>query len=419
MNENNKTALKSAGIKILRFLKICLIAALIGAVGGVIGSIFHLTVDYATELRLAQPWILYLLPILGLVIVFLYKICKTEGKGTDDILRAVRTGEKISPLLIPAIFIATALTHLGGGSAGREGAALQIGGGIGGNIGRLFRLNEKEKPLAITCGMSAVFSALFGTPIGATIFALEVVSVGKPLYAGFVPGVISSLVAVGAARLFRVPATRFTIPSFAMSFKGLLSVAVLALLCALLSVLFCFLLRKSEGLTEKYLKNPYIRVIIGGVIVIVLTLLIGNNDYNGAGMNIIARAVEEGKTAPLAFILKIILTVATLSCGFKGGEVVPSFFIGATFGCLVGPLLGIPAGFSAALALIGVFCGAVNCPLTSLLLAIEMFNGEGVVYFAVVCFIAYATSGRLSLYREQISRRSKLDAEIINKRSDE
>lgn len=396
------------------FCKWILVALVVGIIGGLVGSAFHLSVGYVTELRMAHPKLLFLMPLCGIIIVFIYKITKTEGKGTNAIIGSVHFGEKVPILLVPVIFIATALTHLCGGSAGREGAALQIGGGLGCNIGKLLRLNEKEAPIAVLCGMAAVFSALFGTPVAATVFALEVCSVGLIHYSGLVPCSTAAFVAYGITRIFGIAPTRFAVEAMALSTTGVLKVIILAFFCAMVSVLFCELLHHSERLTGKYFPNAYVRILVGSGIVIVLTFLVGNMDYNGAGMPIIIKAVEQGQVRPEAFIMKILFTAITLSFGFKGGEVVPTLFIGATLGCAAAPLLGLPAGFAAALGMAGLFCGAVNCPLGSLILSIELFGAAGFPYFAVVCFISYMLSGYTSLYKEQIITYSKLRAEFIN-----
>lgn len=176
-------------------VKWMLVGALIGTVGGIVGSLFHLGVSYATSVRLAHSWVLYLMPLGGLAIVWLYKVTNTEGKGTNAVIESVHFGKEVPILLVPVIFVATVITHLVGGSAGREGAALQIGGGIGHGAGRLLQMGEKDLPLATLCGMSGVFAALFGTPLTATVFALEVISVGVLYYAGLVPCITASMMA--------------------------------------------------------------------------------------------------------------------------------------------------------------------------------------------------------------------------------
>lgn len=394
-------------------LKWIVVGGLVGGVGGVVGALFHLGVNYATSVRLAHPWVLYLLPLGGLVIAGLYRLCKLEGKGTNAVIESVHFGSDVPVLLVPLIFVSTVITHLCGGSAGREGAALQIGGGIGYRTGRLLHLGEKDLPLATLCGMSGVFSALFGTPLTATVFALEVISVGVLYYAGLVPCITAAMTGYLISLLLGVPPTRFTVAMPALDAWTMLLVLVLAILCALVSILFCRGLHITEHLAARLVKNSYLRAAAGGVVIIALTLLLGTTDYNGAGMDVIQRALN-GQANGWAWLLKLLFTAITIGCGFKGGEVVPSFFVGASFGCWMGTLLGLPPAFAAAIGLVAVFCGAVNCPIASVVLSVEMFGAEGMLYFAMACAISYVLSGYCGLYSSQTILYSKLRAEFIN-----
>ena len=389
------------------------VGGLIGGVGGVIGSAFHIGVDYATRIRTAHPWILYLLPLLGLVIAGLYRLAKVEGKDTNAVIESVHFGKNVPVLLVPVIFLSTVLTHLGGGSAGREGAALQIGGGIGFETGRLLHLGQKDLPLATLCGMSAVFSALFGTPLTATVFAMEVISVGVFYYAGLLPCLTAALVGYGVSLAMSVPPTRFTVAAPGLNAWTMVLVMLLAIGCGVVSILFCRGLQGSGRLAAKLLPNPFVRVFVGGLLVIALTLLVGSTDYNGAGMSVVEQAVG-GHVSGWAWILKLLFTAVTIGFGLNGGEVVPSFFVGAAFGCLLGGVLGLPAGFGAAIGLVAVFCGAVNCPIASVLLSVEIFGIGGLLYFAMACAISYLLSGYCGLYSSQTILYSKLRAEFIN-----
>ena len=373
------------------------VGGFIGGIGGVIGSLFHIGVNYATQTRGQHPWILYLLPALGLIIAGLYRVTKVEGKDTNAVIESVHFGKNVPVLLVPVIFIATVLTHLGGGSAGREGAALQIGGGIGHTTGRLLRLGEKDLPLATLCGMSAVFSALFGTPLTATIFAMEVISVGVFYYAGLLPCLTAALMGYLVSLLMGVPPTRFTVANPGPDAWTMVLVILLAIGCAVASILFCRGLQETGRLAAKLLPSPFVRAFVGGVLVIGLTLLVGNGDYNGAGMEVVERAMS-GQVRSWAWLLKLLFTAVTIGFGFKGGEVVPSFFVGACFGCVLGGFLGLPAGFGAAIGLVAVFCGAVNCPIASVFLSIELFGTGDLLYFAMACAISYLLSGYCGLY---------------------
>ena len=389
------------------------VGGLIGGIGGVIGSLFHIGVNYATQARGEHPWILYLLPVLGLLIAGLYRITKVEGKDTNAVIESVHFGKNVPVLLVPVIFISTVLTHLGGGSAGREGAALQIGGGIGHATGRMLHLGQKDLPLATLCGMSAVFSALFGTPLTAAVFAMEVISVGVFYYAGLLPCLTAALVGYLVSLLMGVPPTRFTVADPSMDAWIMLLVVVLAVGCALVSILFCRGMQETGRLAARLLPNPFLRAFVGGALVIGLTLLVGNTDYNGAGMEVVQRAIG-GEAVGWAWLLKLLFTAVTIGFGFKGGEVVPSFFVGACFGCVFGGLIGLPAGFSAAIGLVAVFCGAVNCPIASVFLSIELFGTGDLLYFAMACAISYLLSGYCGLYSSQTILYSKMRAEFIN-----
>ena len=231
-------------------------------------------------------------------------------------------------------------------------------------------------------------------------------------YSGLIPCLTASICAYGVTRLFSIPATAFTVSVPALTPLMLGKVTGLAVCFALMAILFCETLHFFHKYVPRLLENVYLRAAAGGVIVIALTFIAGTRDYNGAGMEIIRRAIEEGTALPAAFLWKLLFTAVTISFGFKGGEVVPSFFVGATLGCVLAPLLGADAGFGAALGLVGVFCGAVNCPISSIFLSIELFGAEGLVYFAVVAAVSYLLSGRSGIYSHQRLIYSKLRASI-------
>ncbi len=390
------------------------VAALTGVLCGLIGSAFALSVSRVTALRTANGWLIYLLPLAGVAVASVYRALRTEGMGTDDIIDAVHLGKPLSARLVPSIFIGTVLTHLCGGSAGREGAALQMGGTIGYWSSRLLRLDDRDTRTGTLCGMAAFFSALFGTPLAATMFAIMAISVGELYHAAFIPCFTASLVAYGLSMWLGVAPVRFTAVIPALASTYLVRAAILAALCAWVSALFCALLHTSARHMKKFIPNPWLRAAAGGAAIVALTLICGTTDYNGAGMDIITSAIEQGRVKPEAFALKMLFTAVTLAAGFKGGEVVPCFFVGATFGCAAAPLLGLPASFGAALGLVSVFCGATNCPIASTFLSIELFGGSGVLYFALACGVSYMLSGYGGLYSSQTILYSKLKAQYIN-----
>ena len=385
-----------------------------GLICGLVGTLFHLSVERVTELRADQPWLLFLLPAAGLLITALYKATKCEGVGTNNVIRAVQSGEPVSILLVPAIFFGTVLTHLCGGSAGREGAALQMGGSIGWNVGTLLHLKDHDRRTATISGMAAFFSALFGTPLTAALFAMMVEDVGLTFTSAFVPAFTSALIAYGCSLAFGIAPTHFAITAPELTVWNAFLVILLGFACAAVSRLFCGLLHFMEHKVPQLLPNPWLRVFVGGVAVIAFSYLFGVSRYNGAGMGVITAAVEQGEALPWDFLCKIFLTALTLSCGFKGGEVVPSFFVGATFGCVFGPLLGLPAGFAAAVGLVSIFCGATNALIPSILMGFELFSGAGLELIALGCGICYMLSGHHGLYSSQIFVTNKLRSEYMS-----
>lgn len=416
MNDVIRHKIKHNAHRALVSLKWIIFAIIVGAIVGLCGTAFYFALSLVTVLRTQNTWLIFLLPLGGLGIVAMYRFLHNEkDTGTNLVISAIHSGDELPLRMAPLIFVSTLITHLFGGSAGREGAALQMGGSIGNALGKLFRFDDKDKHVMIMCGMSAAFSALFGTPMAAAILPMEMVSVGVMYYIALVPCVISSLVAHGIAYSFGVSNEMFiirSIPKFGIITS--IEISVLAILCALVSILFCVLLHKSEDLYKRFFTNPYIRVIAGGCIIIVLTLLVGNQNYNGTGINIIEHCIN-GTVRPEAFLLKMIFTALTLGAGYKGGEIVPSFFTGAAFGCLFGNLLGFSPTLCTAVGMTAVFCGVTNCPITSLLISFELFGYDGMPYFLLATALSYMLSGYFGLYRSQKIVYSKYKTNYINK----
>lgn len=413
--------LKERGKKFLHFVKWVIVSGVIGVVVGLVGTAFAFGMEYVAEIRTEHPKLILGLPVAGLMIAFLYHIAhRDHDKGTNGVLAAVRSEELLPGRMAPLIFVSTILTHLFGGSSGREGAALQMGGSIGNWFGKLFRMNKADEKTIIMCGMSACFAALFGTPMAAAFFAMEVVNVGIMYYAALVPCVFSALVAAGVAHAWGVGSEAMTILEIPeLTMRATLKIMLLAVLCAVVSVAFCKLLHWVSEKGKKWFPNPYIRVVVAGIIIIIITAIIQTTDYMGTGMHIIERSIAEGEAKPEAFLLKMILTALTLGAGYKGGEIVPSFFIGATFGCFVGELVGLSPSLCAAVGMIAVFCGVTNSPITSLFIAFELFGIEALPFFLLGVAISYRLSGYHSLYDTQKIVYSKYKAENVERGVDE
>lgn len=398
------------------FIKWLICSAIIGITCGAVGTAFHYSVEYVTQFRSGHSWIIFLLPAAGLLIVFLYRAGGIKhDKGTNLVIGSIRNPEYNVPFrMAPLIFITTVITHLFGGSAGREGAALQIGGSLGASIGKLIKMDDNDKHIMTLCGMSAVFAALFGTPVTAALFSVEVISIGILYYSALVPCILSATISYAITEKFHITPTYFILNQVPeMSLATGIRVIILSVAAAVLSILFCMSMQVIGKTFKKYLKNQYLRILVGGVLLVLLTLVVRCNDYNGAGMNIIEQAIH-GTAKPEAFILKLLFTCITIGCGFRGGEIVPSFFIGATFGCTLGGWIGLDPGFGAAMGLVCLFCGVVNCPLASLVLSIELFGASGILLFAIGCSVSYMLSGYYSLYSEQKIIYSKLRPHYVN-----
>lgn len=389
------------------------LAGVTGAVLGVLGGLFGRSITAVTAFRGNHPWMLYFLPLAGLGIVAMYRMDPYKT-GTNRVLEGIQSDVYIPLRTAPLIVGSTILTHAFGASAGREGAALQLGGSIGGTIGRWLKMDDYDHKIMIMCGMSAGFSALFGTPLTATVFAMEVVSVGLMQYAALVPCCVAALAAKEFAGLVGAHGEHFALPAVTVfDWKSGALTILLALCCAGVSILFCTVLHHTEHLYKKWIPNEWLRIMAGGCLVILMTKLLGTTDYLGAGMNIIELAME-GQVAAAAFLIKTVFTAVSLGSGFRGGEIVPTLFVGAAFGCLFGQVTGLSPSLAAACGMASVFCGVTNCPISALLLSFELFGFECMPFFLLSVCIAYLESGYYGLYHSQKILYSKTKLQYIN-----
>ncbi len=289
----------------LNLAKWLFLAVIVGCVAGAASTLFSYVLKAATNYRKANDWMFYLLPAAGLCIVFLYEKFGKEDGGTVQVLSTVRSQDDVPWRSGPLIFISTALTHLTGGSAGREGAAIQLGGSIANLLGRWIHLDEEDRHVIVMCGMSAAFSALFGTPMAAAVFSMEVVSVGVMYYIAPMPCMISSLIAsLFAAGMGVTPEAFHVVNIPELSVETGLKMGLVALGCAVISIVFCIILNETARLYNRFFPNKYIRVAAGAVLVIGITLLLGTRDYMGAGAELIEKAVETGETGYLVLLLE-------------------------------------------------------------------------------------------------------------------
>ena len=332
---------------------------------------------------------------------FLYQKFGQEDGGTNQVLSTIRSQDDVPFRSAPLIFVSTILTHFAGGSAGREGAAIQLGGSIGNQLGSWFHLDERRPSCHGHVRYECCFLRSFRNTDGS----------GSLFYGGrerwhyvlcrtgsmcdrihyCLKSLRRALASIGIFSCSQYPE---------LTIETGLKMVLVAVACAAISIIFCMALQGVSKLYAKFSENPYIRIIAASAIIIVITLFLRTSDYMGAGNNLIELAVENGQARPLDFFWKLVLTALTMRAGFRGGEIVPSFCIGATFGCIMGHLIGLSPSICAAAGMAALFCGVTNCPITSILIAFELFGFRGASYYLIAVSISYAVSGYYGLYKK-------------------
>ncbi|MGL5380676.1 chloride channel protein [Clostridium sp.] len=387
-----------------RVIKLVVISGIIGGLSGVIIGIFLIVLEKAIELNLEQYWLIVFLPLSGLLMTFLYKkYGKNSKRGNNLIIENINGNEeKIHFIMAPLVFMGTVLTHIFGGSVGREGTGVQIGGTIGNSLANIFKKTDLDRKILLISGVSAGFSAVFGTPIAGTIFAVEISTVGNLNYASMLPAVTAAIIGDKVARLVGVTHTHFQIPQIE-SFAGMNieKVIILSICFGLISKLFVYMIHLVKDIFNKYIKNDYIKILIGGSIMVGITFLLGNRVYNNLSLGLLMDSFD-GNAPYFAFLIKLLLTTLCLGVGYQGGEVTPLFVIGATLGATLSPILGLPVTFAAALGLIGVFAGATNAPIASFVLYLELFGSNDMIFAMIVCIISVFISGKKGIYSSQV-----------------
>ncbi len=375
-------------------------------VGFIVGSIcafFLFSLNWVTIYRENNPWIIYGLPLAGLIIALSYQRWgNPSSKGNNLLIEEYLYPQRRIPLVMaPLVLFGTLITHLFGGSAGREGTAVQIGGAISDQLNRWFNFDKNERRILISIGITAGFAAVFGTPLAGTIFGLEVLLIGKKRYFGLLPCMLTAYIANLSCQLWNVPHTHYpiheSIPPVSLGNIGLSLIA--GILFGVAAWLFTFTGDFFSAQFKK-IKSPLLRPVIGGLIIVITVVLLKSTKYIGLGIPMIQEAFNNPADY-YDFLIKLVLTTFTLSAGFKGGEVTPLFFIGATLGSALSTIIPLPLGLLAAMGFVAVFSGATNTPLACIIMGYELFGFQPVVFIAIACIVAFIFSGKKGIYVAQ------------------
>lgn len=380
-----------------------IICTLISTIVGCIVAFFLWSLQQVSNIREHYPVIILFLPVTGFIFAYLYKhIGKNASGGNNLVIRVANGSDESIPLrLVPLTIFGTIFTHLTGGSVGREGTATQSGGTIAYQIGRLFQLTDIEKQWVVMCGISAGFSAVFGTPLAGTLFAMEVLIIGKMRVEAIAPVFFSALVSNAVAELFPIHHAHYIMGKVPeMTPKVLFTLFLCCLFFGMLGFLFERGVQWVRSFYQKWTKNTVIINTVGGVVVVLLAFLIHSNRYLGLSLPMIEQSFS-GSGQPLDFLWKLIFTSLSLGCGFQGGEVTPLFGIGASAGSFLHQWVDLPVGFLAALGFIGVFAAATNTPITCFVMGIELFGSDAAVYLLFVTVFSYLFSGHNGIYASQ------------------
>jgi H+/Cl- antiporter ClcA len=394
-------------------LKWMLITVPVAAIIGSACAFFLWLLQVATETRVQNDWLLFLLPVAGVAVGALYHMFGQSLEGGNNLImdQIHEAGGGVPGRMAPLVLLGTVITHLFGGSAGREGTAVQIGGSIASVFGRTLKLRGVDMQVLLMSGVAAGFGSVFGTPLTGAIFAIEVLAIGRIHYEALVPCLIASVVgdltctAWGVHHTYYHIATMQTVTSVRVEWMLLGKVAVAAVAFGLVSQIFAEMTHGLHRFFRRLTRVPVLQPAVGGLLVILLTVLLGTRDYLGLGVTssdphavTILSAFTAGGATPLSWWWKVLFTAITLSSGFKGGEVTPLFFIGATLGNVLAMLLGSPVDLFAGLGFVAVFAGATNTPVACTIMGIELFGAEYAIFIAVACFLAYLFSGHSGIY---------------------
>ncbi|WP_456314337.1 voltage-gated chloride channel family protein [Pseudomonas shirazensis] len=391
---------------IFKWIFICV---LIGIFSGSASAFFLVSLEFVTQFRIQHEWIIWLLPIGGLLVGLSYYYWgESVVKGNNLLLEEYENPKKIIPFkMAPLVFLGTLITHLFGGSAGREGTAVQMGGAIADQFTRFFNLDNSERKILIILGISAGFASVFGTPLAGAIFALEVLYFSKINYKSIILSFLVAYTAYFTVEFWQVKHTHYSIPEIPqISIYTLFYTIIIGVLSGLAALLFSRSTHFWGSLFSKKIKYPPLRPFIGGIILAIAFAGFGFTKFSGLGVPVIVDSFSNANSW-YDFLLKILFTGFTLGAGFKGGEVTPLFFVGATLGSALSVVIPMPIALLAGLGFVAVFSGATHTPIACTIMGMELFGIQPGIFIAIACIIAYFSSGSVGIYKSQIVKGAK------------
>lgn len=397
-------------IELLPYIgKWLLIAGVVAALSGTASAFLLIALEWATDQHASYHWLMWLLPIAGFAVGWIYlRFGEHVERGNNLLIDEIHDPKKIIPFrMAPFVFFGNIISILFGASVGREGTAVQMGGALADQLTHLFKFNSADRRIILMAGISAGFASVFGTPLAGAIFGLEVLVMGRMRYDAIFPCMVAAIIADQVSLLWGVHHTHYVVQSIPnITAWGLFAMMLAGIAFGLTGKAFADLTHHTSALFKKHIAYAPLRPFLGGLIVIAATWIVGSDRYIGLGVPTIVEAFEK----PLAsydFLGKMVFTIASLGSGFKGGEVTPLFYIGATLGNALAPLLDIPFSLLAGVGFVAVFAGAANTPIASMVMAMELFGAEVGIYAAIACVVSYLFSGHTSIYRSQRVGQSK------------
>jgi H+/Cl- antiporter ClcA len=410
----------SESVDVLKYLlKWCVISSLVAVLSGTASAALLLSLEWATKVYTGHLWMIGLLPLAGLIVGAIYHYFGARiDRGNNLLIDEIHDPKKVIPFrMAPFVYIGNVVSILFGASVGREGTAVQMGGSLADQLTRIFKLSSESRRIVLMSGISAGFASVFGTPLAGAVFGLEVLVVGRIRYDALLPCLLSAVMADQVSLLWGVHHTQYAVAQIpSLTFWTLFAIVTAGAAFGLTARLFANVSHFLSDLFKQYIHYPPMRPFLGGLLIVLMVWIIGSERYTGLGVPVISESFTH-LVLPYDFAIKFSMTVLSLASGFKGGEVTPLFYIGSTLGNALAPILNMPFSLLAGVGFVSVFAGAANTPISSMIMATELFGVEVGVYAGIACVVSYLFSGQASIYKSQRLDSPKHDLNTEQKKS--